>query len=147
MCPHRDIISAPQHSNYGTDQERQPHLPFKANQISKGAQSVPISQATMGCGNTSQRRRLYVVAEPGPNWPSGVTTTGGRPPRPHLTSNLFTHLISPLWRPRPVQRHPSSDPVSPSCSPRASLSNLSSTSSSSSVTLFIPKRSAHSGSQ
>ena len=31
--------------------------------------------------------------------PNGVTTTGGRPPRPHLThltSNPFPHLISPF---------------------------------------------------
>ena len=40
--------------------------------------------------------------DPTPSRPNGVTTTGGRPPRPHLphpthlTSNLLTHLISPF---------------------------------------------------
>ena len=34
-----------------------------------------------------------------PSRPNGVTTPGGRPPRPHLTyltSDLFNHLISPF---------------------------------------------------
>ena len=47
----------------------------------------------------SQRRCLYVVVGPDPSRPNGVTTTGGRPPRPHLThltSNPFPHLISPF---------------------------------------------------
>ena len=37
--------------------------------------------------------------DPTPSRPNGVTTTGGRPPRPHLTyltSNPFPHPISPF---------------------------------------------------
>ena len=57
--------------------------------------------------------------DPTPSRPNGVTTTGGRPTIPHLThltSNLFTRLtFSHRWHPRPVQRHPPSDLVPPSC--------------------------------
>ena len=40
---------------------------------------------------TSQRRRLSVVVGPDDSRPNGVTTTGGRPPRPHSHKQNHDH--------------------------------------------------------
>ena len=58
----------------------------------------------------------------------------------HLPFHSSHLTFSPRWRPRPLQRHPPSDPVPRSKPPLSFPSNLSSASSSSVTLFFYPKK-------
>ena len=70
-----------------------PALPL--NVFNRSISCLPTPKPEEPANDAASMRWL----DPTPSRPNGVTTTGGRPPRPHLThltSNPFPHLISPF---------------------------------------------------
>ena len=76
---------------------------------------------------SSQRRRLFVVAGPDPQVGQMASPQPEGDLRDHISLILpnlihsFHLTFSPRWCPRPVQRHPPSDPIPPPSLPRPPL--------------------------